>query len=255
MSNRYIAGDINLYGLSLTSLPEELADINVFGNLNAIGNRFTSFKNFPANIFSYKESPIKLSRADRDEGTGRLTLDKNKITSFEGAPKFVNQDLTMSENKLTDLVGMPEIKYGSFFCRKNNLTSLQGCIPSLYQSFDVSVNPGLTSLKNGPKKVGATYTATNCNIKNLDMQDCEFVALHLDLRANKITTLEGLPQIIEGTLYIGDNPIAESIISDLKRLSNLPSHFDKGYSIKDYMLRNFNCNVSQVNFTSKAWQI
>jgi len=46
MSNRYIAGDINLYGLSLTSLPEELAGINVFGNLSAIGNRFTSFKNF-----------------------------------------------------------------------------------------------------------------------------------------------------------------------------------------------------------------
>jgi len=57
---------------------------------------------------------------------GDFDCSNNKLTSLEGAPKYVGGNFYCSHNQLTSLEEAPERVEGGFYCSNNKLTSLEG---------------------------------------------------------------------------------------------------------------------------------
>ncbi len=98
---KIIEGDVNLYDLHLTELPEFLKDVHVTGSFNCQRNELTSLKNSPSVVDGY------------------FRCHKNKLSTLEGGPTSVGKHLFCSFNQLTSLVGAPSSVGGNFDCGDN----------------------------------------------------------------------------------------------------------------------------------------
>lgn len=56
----------------------------------------------------------------------QIDVEKNELTSLEGAPDRVLKGFFCAKNKLTDLKGSPQFVDGEFSCYSNKLESLEG---------------------------------------------------------------------------------------------------------------------------------
>jgi len=115
---------------------------------------------------------------------GFFSCSGNKLTSLEGAPKYVGGSFDCSHNKLTSLEGAPKYVGGSFSCAFNKLTSLEGAPERVEGGFYCHDNK-LTSLKGAPKYVGRDFDCHN----------------------NQLTSLEGAPKYVGGVFDCSANRV------------------------------------------------
>ena len=129
----------------------------------------------------------------------------------------INQDGSVDVNadvKLTHKLEYKiQLKFGKvlgfFDCGNNLLTSLKGCPVEVGGYFRCSQNKKLTTLIDGPKKVGDAYFATNCNLMDF----------------------YGFPEKHEGLTYFINNPVSE--ILDL--IFDEGSIFDKDGNLAKFV--------------------
>lgn len=84
------------------------------------------------------------------------------LTSLEGFPQNVKDQVILSFLNITDLTGMPEKIKGSVKVSNcPNLASLKGCPKEIGGMFECSGNKKLMGLEDGPTHVGEIYVDDN----------------------------------------------------------------------------------------------
>ena len=126
----------------------------------------------------------------------------NSLTSLEGAPEEVSIDCNINYcDGLTSLEGAPK-KVKNFKCNSNEkMTSLKGAPKTVSGYFDCCDCPSLTSLEGLPEKIGTFFACCRCtsltSLEGAPEEVNDFYCYGCGL-----TTLEGLPKLIKGDLYI-----------------------------------------------------
>jgi hypothetical protein len=161
--------------------------IDVIGNVNFSNGRLT-------------EIPIKFNKVD-----GNFNFSNNRLTTLEGCPKEVSGYFNVFKNSLTTLEGCPKYIGSHFSCNHNNLTSLENGPKFVGETFNCS-NNNIKSLKGFETILNGSFVISNNNLESL--VDCPNIRGSLHIQENKLTTLEGLPEVHKGILCFG-NPIYE----------------------------------------------
>lgn len=131
----------------------------------------------------YIDGPVEL---------GNLSL-KEIPSQLKGIT--INGRFNIGQNSLISLKNSPEIINGDFFC---------------------TYNKRLTSLIGGPKQVRSIYTHF-CNLSNLDglpeliNKGYQAGSIKLDLSYNRLVSLQGMPERVNGSVYIDNNPTLTSL--------------------------------------------
>jgi hypothetical protein len=79
----------------------------------------------------------------------------------------VSESVYINKNKLTSLEGAPTSVGGNFYCYSNELTSLEGGPCRVADSFDCDNNK-LTSLKGAPAEIGSNFSCVDNQITSLE---------------------------------------------------------------------------------------
>lgn len=139
---------------------------------------------------------------------------------------------------MPDLSGSPKMVLGNFDCTYNNLRSLFGSPQSIGGYFKISENK-LKTLEHGPLSVGGNFYAsdnllrdlsffpTMKNVKSIRLSNNKLISLqglpeevdHLYLSHNNLPNLIGAPRIVNGSLYLIENPFSS--------LEGMPSNVGK----------------------------
>jgi len=132
----------------------------------------------------------------------------------------VTGDFVCSDKMLETLVGSPKKVGERYYCSGNLLTSLLGVPEHVGTEFYCTYNH-LTNLTHGPQHVGKEY-------------DCS---------GNfQLTSLEGLPEAFNGTLYVSWNsklPVLRSLVASAIKLNGQLSftkaQYNKMFQVRDIL--------------------
>lgn len=123
---------------------------------------------------------------------------------------------------------------GNFDCSLLGLTTLEGCPEIVEESFSCE-NNNLTNLIDGPKTVNGSYY--NCDRNKLTSLEGAPISFNnynteFSARRNLLTTLKGLPEVINGSLLVDSNLIktlddCPKEITHTFDISNNPGNFTK----------------------------
>jgi hypothetical protein len=133
--------------------------------------------------------------------------------------------VNITENDITEFPEFIKFNHisGGFQCNNNELITLKGCPIVVSGSFICSWN-NLSNLMYGPKLVQIDYMASHNKLTSL--QGLGVIKQSLDLSNNFLEDLKGIPETINGSLYIHGNPIKslkyfpKLIIEDLEYTSS-----------------------------------
>jgi hypothetical protein len=102
---------------------------------------------------------------------------------------------------------------GSIRVMNKNLTSLDGCPEVIVGDFSIGRNHQLCSLVGGPREVGIFYSAYSCGLTSLEGLPVKIQGT-LNLTCNPLTSLQGINQLKEmgGILYVDECPITSHIL-------------------------------------------
>ena len=137
--------------------------------------------------------PLKFNKV-----SGYFDCGHNKLTTLEGAPKWVGGNFYCDYNKLISLEGAPREVGGYFNCGHNQLTSLKGAPKEIGDDFYCQYNQ-LTTLEGSPKEVGEIFTCYN----------------------NQLTSLKGAPKRIGGSFNCYDNFLPQLIYDNYKYIKEI----------------------------------
>ena len=115
-------GNLDLSGLKLTKLPNNLKNVSVGESFICYNNKLTSLVGAPSSV------------------GGDFSCEYNDLTSLTGAPSSVGGDFSCYHNNLISLDGAPSSVGGNFICYKNKLTSLAGAPSSVGENFSCHHN-------------------------------------------------------------------------------------------------------------------
>lgn len=105
-------------------------------------------------LFESIEKSFKESFTDlEDPHRSSILVQRDKLTSLEGAPKHVDGDFDCNRNLLKSLKGAPKHVGGVFNCAFNDISSLEGAPSFIGEDFNCSNNKQLTSLHNIHKQI------------------------------------------------------------------------------------------------------
>ena len=173
-------------------------------------------KNF-VNVLGRTLNGILITKDTQNEvWKGDFGSSSADLTSLKYVPKEIEGSFYFQDNALSNLENGPTSVTGSYIVYQNLLTSLKGCPDNIYGRFDISDNPKLTSLKDGPTHVSRIYDAGRCGLTAIDCHDIEterFIAYH-----NNITSLKDIHKCIislKGHLYVSNNPLTSHVLGVL----------------------------------------
>lgn len=149
----------------------------------------------------------------------------------------VDNDVVLEKHDISYFPFQFGIIDGVFDCSHNELSSLWGSPKIVKYGFNCSYN-NLKSLEFGPKMVNGIYDAHNNKIENLQFLPQKFESLNL--KNNKLTSLKGLPDTIEGFLDVANNELVKFDAST----KTINGFFDCARN-KFYTLENFP-NVKEI---------
>ena len=120
----------------------------------------------------------------------------------------IKSSFICEELGLTGLVNCPQIVGKDFRCNNNNLTSLENGPKEVGEYYDCSFNK-LVSLKGAPKVIPYIFSCGFNELTNLKGGPQKVRDFYL--MGNKLTSLDGIPEEIEGNLIIWKNPIVKKL--------------------------------------------
>jgi len=221
-------GTVNLSDCGLSQLPLKFGVVGYFYCNN---NQLTSLKGAP-----------KIVRSD-------FYCQSNRLTSLEFFPTTVGS-LDCSNNQLTSLKGIQKVK-GSIDCRWNKLTNLQG-LPEKIDYLFCSYNE-LTSLE-GPKYINKLWANDN---KITDLKNCPHVWASIEIYNNKITSLMGIQNVIDGDLDCSNNQLTnlegapEIVRGDFNCRKNKITSLQGGPRKVKYA---YNCSYNLLSDLEGVWE-
>ena len=135
--------------------------------------------------------------------------------------KIIKDNVTLSQlylKELPEILKGVHIVDGGFYIIRNNLRSLKNSPEKVDFVFDCSDNKSLTSFIEGPKEVGRV-DARNSGFRTLEgfpkvIKRQGLYGLNLgniDISGNRLTSLVGLPETVDGTLSIFGNSNLKSL--------------------------------------------
>ncbi len=184
-------GMLDLSDLDLNSLMEFVEELP-FGLKEYSTDQFNCSDN---NLTSLEGAPIS---------SNGFQCDKNNLTSLDGLPD-IREFFSCDHNKLTSLEGGPKNVDGFYTCSHNNLKTLKGAPVTVGGVFMCSKNTDLISLEGGPQIVNFNYDCNTCNLESLKGAPSH-VGGSFNCKVNKITSLEGIPKVVNGDFLISYNP-------------------------------------------------
>jgi hypothetical protein len=233
--------------------------INDDGTIDVVGNVDLSEMNI-------SKLPLKFGRV-----VGSFNCSYNKLTTLEGAPKFVSRDFVCKHNKLTILDGCPSEVGGSFWCNDNELKSLDGSPMSVGITPDYGAggfycqNNQLSSLKGCPTKVGGDFDCSNnlltslvgcpnkvfsfnCSENKLvSLVGCPKKVNSFNCSRNEITSLEGSPDIVK--YFYCEYNLLTTLEGGPKKVEIYICENNKLTSLKgapEFVKREFHCQNNQM---------
>lgn len=208
MRRKHFYDNVELDHLFLKEIPDNIAMYACHGSYDISNNKLASLKNCPSFVkgnFDCSHNNLTSLRDGPQEVQGSYYCNFNKITSLDGIAKIIGGGVDVSSNQLTSLQGLPTLKSNrSLKVTDNKITSLIGYgFESIeFSSFDVTSNK-LTSLAGSPYRVNANYECDANPIENF-VGGPKFVGRNFyAVSLPNLRSIEGLPHVIEGKLYIG----------------------------------------------------
>jgi hypothetical protein len=212
MKRKHLYDYVDLEGLHLKEIPDNIAMYACHGTYDIQTNKIKSLKNAPSFVkgnFICDDNLLGMGSGLKygpEEVQGNYNCSGNKLVSLDGIATLIGARLTMDDNRLTSLNGLPSsilnnnkslsfnnnsisnlsgygfesVEFYEFFFSNNNVTSLRGGPNIVQANYDCALNP-ITSFEGGPTSVGRNFYAMG--LKNLQ-------------------SLKGLPSIIGGTLFL-----------------------------------------------------
>ena len=212
MKRKHLYYYVDLEGLHLKEIPDNIAMYACHGSYDIQNNKIRSLKNAPSFVkgnFICDDNLLGMGSGLKygpEEVQGNYNCSGNKLVSLDGIATLIGPRLTMDDNRLTSLNGLPSsilnnnkslsfnnnsisnlsgygfesVEFYEFFFANNNVTSLRGGPNIVKSNYDCASNP-ITSFEGGPTSVGRNFYAMV--LKNLQ-------------------SLKGLPSIIGGTLFL-----------------------------------------------------
>ena len=137
--------------------------------------------------------------------TGNFNCSENSLTSLENVPIIVGSTFNCSKNKLTSLLHSPKKVAQDFNCSFNKINSLKHITPVIVGNLNCSNNP-LDSLEYCPY-IGYSLLCHNCSLTTLE--GCPSVINGtLGCTGNKLINLHGAPDNVKLHLHCDKNPIS-----------------------------------------------
>lgn len=143
-----------------------------------------------------KEIPFKFYKVD-----GNFTCEGNQLRSLQNVPQFVEGRFKCSDNELHTLRGGPLRVGGSFDCSNNFLHSLEWGPSEVGWLYECSFN-SLKTLEGIPDHV---YSLSAHQNELQSLRELGAVTFNLNVGYNKLKSLQGCPESLEGTFHCGDN--------------------------------------------------
>jgi len=234
MKRKHFYDNVELDHLFLKEIPDNIAMYACHGLYDISDNKLTSLKNCPSfvkNHFDCSTNKITSLRDGPQEVQASYNCNDNKLTSLDGIAKIIGGNIDVSYNELTSLQGLPTLKSNRTLKVGNNkITSLIGYgFESIeFNTFDVVLNK-LTSLVGSPYRVNSNYECDANPIENF-VGGPKFVGRNFyAVSLPNLKSIEGLPHVIEGKLYIGIIDMRRifpgltdgNIIKEIRSISNI----------------------------------
>jgi len=120
------------------------------------------------------------------------------LTSMEGFPNYVGEDLWCTNNKLTSMKGAPREVKGTCEFSQNSFSNLIGSPTKVGGNFEVDSNENSFSMEGCPQDIGGSLYVRWSRGK-VTLHGCPpIVKGDFDCRSSSVRTLEGMPTTIEG---------------------------------------------------------
>lgn len=135
---------------------------------------------------------------------GDFDVSKNNLSSLTNSPDVVFGSYLCYKNRLSDLFGSPTIVTKNFVAYANELISVKGSPLFVGNDVSYSYNKGLESLVGSPSFIGGSFSCFRSDLKSTKGFP-SIVLRDVWLNDNQIENLEGLPDVVYGTLHIEKN--------------------------------------------------
>ncbi len=144
----------------------------------------------------------------------RYNINQDGTIDIEGGLVISDNYITEIPIKINKVDGLIYLSY----CE--NLTTLKNIPEFVGGSFELRDNPNLKRIDYFPTEIKAHINISYNNLTELNNIQLE-VYENFNCKSNNITTLKGFPMIVNGTLYLDNNPI--SIIDSSIEVRNIIS--------------------------------
>lgn len=172
----FVPCDIDLSNRGLTKLPD-LSSVVCGGNFYCFGNKLTTLEGMPCEVWQ------------------DVSCMNCQLKSLKGASAIVKGNFYCNENDLISLDGAPRYVGGNFFCNDNNLATLKGAPETVMGDFRCNNNK-LESLEGGTLNVAVDYYCHNNHLTSLEGAPERIV--DFSCYNNALKTIEGAPAIVLG---------------------------------------------------------
>jgi len=170
MKRKHLYDNVDLEGLHLKEIPDNIAMYACHGTYEIRNNKITSLKNAPTFVkgnFNCSDNLLGSGTGLQygpEEVQGNYNCDGNKLISLDGIATI--KSLSFSENRISSLdgYGFESVQFYDFFFLDNKVTSLKGSPNNVKGSYDCSLNP-ITSFEGGPTNINHNFYGME--LKNL----------------------------------------------------------------------------------------
>lgn len=221
-----VFSNVNLYGKKLQAIPIQFGFIE--GSFLCGNNNLMTLKGCPHTIngnFSCASNQLTTLEDGPKIVTGQYYCMDNQLISLKGSPNTVYA-FNCSQNQLPSLEFGPNEVASEYICSNNQLTSLKYSPKIIEEKFYCNHNK-LTTLLGGPEKVKGRYQCSSNQLINLLGVAQELG--ELDCSTNPLTSLKGLPKLINEELDIS-NTLIKNIDVEVK-FKELEHYISEGFTM------------------------
>jgi hypothetical protein len=154
-----------------------------------------------------------------DKVLGNFDVDGSDLEDLTGSPRIVGGDFRASVCQLKTIKGCPDKVGKNFYVNANHINSLEG-LPDIGGGIYAEYN-NLTHLKGLPEEVNGDLFLSSNQIADLKSNPTKIVWGNMELKQNKIISVDNLPTQIKGYLDLSRNYTKDLTIEEVEAISKV----------------------------------